>query len=340
MISHSRIPSLLALACCCAAPKSEAVSLVLDYSYDTSGFFGVDSSARATLEQAAADLSSALGAVPLGAMSNNVIAGSSGGTTAIVTWSLSFTNPSTGTTETLSNPDLLPGFAADEIRIFVGWRNLSDSTLGQGGPAAAGISLNGSGTSSLWGGAVDAMELNSNAIMTRGNGPVMGTFSGSLPLGDTPAAYSLSYGAYAGTLWFDSDTNNNGTTDSALDLANYWNLEMALPSAGKADFYSVALHEMMHAIGAGTSLSWNSLSGDSSINGAHFSTGSQSLRLSDNSPQAAVLNATIPFGERRELTTMDMQYLSMIGFNAVPEPGTPLLLALGSAWLIRRRRPA
>jgi hypothetical protein len=48
--------------------------------------------------------------------------------------------------------------------------------------------------------------------------------------------------------------HNNGTTDSASLLDSYWHYDHTSPvAAGQNDFYSVALHELLHSIGFGSS---------------------------------------------------------------------------------------
>ena len=314
-----------------------AVTLVMDYSKDTSSFFTPGSDARASLEQAAADISAILLDGQLGALTNNVITGNVSGTTATSTWNMGFTNPSTGAAESLPNPDAVPGFAADEIRIYVGWRNLTGSVLGQGGPGTGGTSLSGGGSPSNWIAAVNAMDTASDAMMNRGGGPIIGTLSGSLTLGATSASYSLEFGSFIGNLWFDSDTDNNSLTDSAGTLDSFWNLDLGLPSAGQADLYSVALHELLHAIGFGTSQSWTDLPADPNISGGHLASGVTGFRLIDGLSQDAVMTPTITLGTRKTLTTTDLQYLGAIGFAVIPEPGTTALLGLLSLGLLRRR---
>src|SRR2546423_6302968 len=74
------------------AREVPALTIQLDYSFDTSGFFN-DPSRRAVLQQAANDIGSQL-TTPLSA----ILPG--GGNT----WSASFFNPSTGQQVSLDNP--------------------------------------------------------------------------------------------------------------------------------------------------------------------------------------------------------------------------------------------
>lgn len=91
-----------------------AILIQIDYSRDTSGFFAAHADARATLEQAAAELGNTLSAT-LAAITpsgNN-------------TWTATFTDPVTGRQVSLVNPTI----AANTITVFVGSLPLSGSTL-------------------------------------------------------------------------------------------------------------------------------------------------------------------------------------------------------------------
>ncbi|MDB6070146.1 MAG: hypothetical protein JWL81_1317 [Verrucomicrobiales bacterium] len=308
--------------------------LVIDYSHDTSAFFTVGSEARATLERAAADISDVLVDHQLGGLVSNKITGDSNGTTAEVTWSLSYFNPVTGASVSLPNPHLSPGFAEDEIRVFVGWRNLGGITLGQGGPAVnAGLGINGSGVPEEFANAVTAMGVASDLVMTRGSGPIISSFSGTV--GGYP--YEFDYGSFMGSLWFDSDTNNDSVTDNFSLLDSSWNFGMSLPGPGENDFYSVALHELLHSIGLGSSVSWNALSGDPGVSGGHLVSGLMGYRLSDGLAQEALMSPSLATGSRKSLTTIDLAYLSDIGFVVIPEPGVWGLVMAGVMVLGGRR---
>ncbi|WP_417736463.1 carboxypeptidase regulatory-like domain-containing protein [Rosistilla oblonga] len=99
-----------------------AVDIVFDYTYDDSGFF--DTQAKAALERAATDyetrLLDTLTAIPAPTGGNS--------------WTASFQDPETGSTVNLPNLQL----AENEVRVFVGSRNLTGSTLGK---ASAGYGV-------------------------------------------------------------------------------------------------------------------------------------------------------------------------------------------------------
>jgi hypothetical protein len=91
-----------------------AILIHIDYSRDTSGFFATNPVARATLEQAAAELGNGLNA-------NLAAIVPSGGNT----WTATFTDPVTDNRVSLANPTI----PANTITVFVGARSLSGSTL-------------------------------------------------------------------------------------------------------------------------------------------------------------------------------------------------------------------
>jgi hypothetical protein len=113
-----------------------AMDIALDYTYDT--FFASHPVAKATLEKAAADISAAITS-NLGATTDTNSA-TSGITTVTFDWQLSFTNPTTGATNTPFDPLVLP---ANQVRIFTGMQNISGTTLGKGGPGGFGYSQPG-----------------------------------------------------------------------------------------------------------------------------------------------------------------------------------------------------
>ena len=102
-------------------------SVVVDYSFDTQGFFD-DTARRDALEDVAATISESLNDT----LSAIVPTGSN-------TWSQSFFHPGTGDFGSfVSNPTV----NADEIVVYVGGQDLGDGELGLGGPG--GFSASGS----------------------------------------------------------------------------------------------------------------------------------------------------------------------------------------------------
>ncbi len=327
--------------------SAHAVVLVVDYTYDSGNFFNTNLTAKAALEAAAQDISNAITS-SLGPVTTDEYISTNGNTTATFNWSIDFNNPTTNAPESLATFNA----AANQITLFAGMRSLPGSTLGVGGGTGAAFTIGAQSTgnpATEWAGAVAGAESLSNAAMLRGGGPVMGTLSGSMTFGAT-ANYSLQYGALFGTLSMDSDVGTVWHYDHTTAVGG-----------GENDFYSVALHEMLHAIGIGTSDTWESKTSGTSwtgtnvINlmgsgtglidagGAHIANGTMSTRISDGLAQEAVMDPTITVGTRKSLTELDLAFLRDLGYttvSAVPEPSRTLLLLVGVCGLFLARRRA
>lgn len=349
-----RTPILAAMLAALAALPASALTIQIDYTYDT--FFSTNATAKATLEKAAADLSHYLGATTISAVPVSSFTGVNGDSMVTIDWGLSFQNPSLATSVIeLSNFSS----AADTITIYAGMMPLQTGALGIGGPVGASYTLTGSGSSATWAGAVNAAVGASNAGLSRDGGAVAGSFDGSSTLGSATAEYSLAYGILGGVISFDNDTNNDGVADGATALAQYWNFDYNLTSfPGKNDFYSVALHEMMHALGLGASDSWDELvSGTTwlgenaialtgigtslvSLSGDHIAPSVKSTSLFNGALQEVAMDPSQTVGTRKYMTHLDLAFMEDLGYTAVPEPGTLALIALAAALgcAIRPRR--
>ena len=326
----------------------------MDYSLDSTGFFASNSAARAAVDAAAADLSAAI--LPsLGAVNSDSFSGSSGGATATLDWRMTYRNPVTNANISIQDFTL----AADSITIYAGMRSLAGPTLGEGGPGGAGLSAGISGPSGQHQAAMNEARRDSNSVMPRdaggGEGPIMGTLSGTIG----SASFNVSYGPLAGSLWLDNDTDNNGSVDGASRLDAFWHFDHSTAVApGKNDFYSVALHEILHSIGFGTADTWNNLTagtswtgsnvralnGGSGLNliagdGTHIADSYSSFRLSDGAIQEVLMDRSLTTGTRKSLTVMDLAFLRDLGYATIPEPSTVALLASSAvAFPLRRRR--
>ncbi len=329
------------LAIALAVP-SRGITVNLSYQDDSDTFF--TPLARSTLLKAASDVSFAV-TTSLSALNQSSYSGTNGSTTATVDWSFRYSNPNTGA----NAPDVTTfDFLADEFRVVVGRRTLGGTTLGRGGPSGAGISLGGSGFENEWPGAIDAMEAASNATMPRG-GPALGLLSGDFQFGATPGPYDLNYGFAIGALVFDDMTSWNFSYDT-------------LPTASQNDFYSVAVHEILHSIGLGASRAWDVQKSGTDWMGpeviamlgtginvldsgeAHIRSGLMGSPIIDgvyrsDLTQEAVMDPDITTGTRKYITDLDIAFLNDMGWEtvAVPEPSTSLL-ASGFVILLAARR--
>jgi hypothetical protein len=186
----------------------------------------------------------------------------------------------------------LPGstaISADQILVFVGGRNLPNGALGVGGPG--GYQASGS---LAW----------LNTIRSRGE-------PGALTSPATDFAPALGHMAFdtAGTNWhFGAGTS--GLNHDAVD------------------FLSVAVHELAHVLGIGTSASWDRLTSTGAFSGstaaavfggsvpldptaAHWAEGTQTQA------GEAAMDPTITVGTRKLPTPLDWAALLDIGWEVV-----------------------
>jgi hypothetical protein len=310
---------------------STANAININLEYPVGSLFSAthDVAAKAAINAAAADLSAAI-TTSLTAIDSNVFVGTNGQTTMTFDWRFQYDDPSTQAEVDINDPVL----AANAVTMFVGARSILGTTLGVGGPAGAGFGSSGSGFGGQWVGAVAGAESLSEAELRRGGGPVLNTFAGSSTLQGVTANYSIDVGIAYGTLSLDYDGNNNGERDTDAQLSNYWHFNHATPvAAGKNDLYSVALHEMLHALGIGASDAWTLKtsgtnwigtevtdlygSGTNLVGGGHIASGIMSTSIVDGSPQEVVMDPSITQGSRKYLTALDLAFLRDIGYSTI-----------------------
>jgi len=193
---------------------------------------------------------------------------------------------------------------ADTLLVFVGARNISN--LGIGGPGGYQVS----GTSQFV-----------NNMVTRGQS--------GIATGSGDSSTNTDFAPWGGNVVFDSDASWNYSTDP--------------PAAGVNEFYSVAVHELAHLLGVGTSHSWTNqinasgqFAGTHSVQAhgspialdptdSHWASGTDSTLPGTITVQETALDPEITVGTRKELTTLDWAALQDVGWEVAPVSFAPTL---------------
>mgnify|MGYP000521138031 CR=1 FL=1 len=217
-----------------------------------------------------------------------------------------FSNPGDGSEETITDFSV----ATDTLLVYAGGQTLEGSTIGQGGPGGFSIS----GTSSF---------LNSSISRGQGGGVESGV----------KGATAFDFALWGGSITFDTGAAWYFDTDTSTDESFSGN-----------DFYSIALHELAHLLGFGTSDSWDNqvsagvFTGDNSgsvslaSGDAHWLNGTSSL-IDGIDSQETAMDPSITTGTRKHFTDLDLDGLRDVGWevNAVPVPAA--VYFFGSALL-------
>lgn len=234
-------------------------------------------------------------------------------------FNVNFSHPGTGASQTVNNLSV----PADTLIVYAGGSALGGTTLGQGGPGGFSIP------------SAQSQAFIDNAV-SRGQPGALGA-----------ASTQTDFGPWGGAITFDNDGSTNWYFDTDLSTS---------ADVVNSDFFSVALHELGHLLGIGTSNSWFNL-----ISGSDFTGAASSSVFGGNVPlensghwldgtkglvngvsQEAAMDPSILQGTRKVFTDLDLAGLADVGWEvtAVPVPAAVWLFGSGLLGLVvtARRR--
>lgn len=291
---------------------ADAVTIQINYSFDSGNYFGAGSAQRARLEDAAAVFENVL--------EDDLDAITPTGTYAFFipeSWQVSFRNPSTGGNATVD--DL--AVPADTIILYVGARNLSGGAISEAGFGGASLfTFPGSSFET--------------AARTRGESGV-----GTTDFAPWGGFLSVDTGTV-----FDTTLDGNGSDQHLFSTLVH---EIAhVLGLGTAPSWAAQINGSNQFTGSesvadqGGNVPLHFSVGTGRYD--HWAEGTMSDIRGTMTPQEAALDPTIAAGTVKLLTNLDWAGLDDIGWDIaapVPEPSSFLMLiAAGSLLPLRRRR--
>ena len=308
------------------AGQASAINVVIDYTYDTTNFFGAGNpsgaaagqQARDSLDAAASYFSDILTDTFTGIDTPPSYHSELFDGYTVWEWTAMFTHPTTGSVASIVNATIQP----DEYRIYAGARSLGSMTAGRGGSGGYNVLVNPTG--GFLQSEIDEMNQITDAffsdVQTRGQ--------------------ASGFSRWGGSISFDND----GSTTWSYN-------HNAAPLSNTVDFYSVAIHELAHSLGFGGS-EWQSLISGTSFTGAaalaeygsyppvstddfaHWDNDTMSTVYGTATAQEAAMDPDILDGTRKRFTALDAAGMADIGWDIVP----PVLLLDGDPQRRRVRR--
>jgi hypothetical protein len=286
------------------APRAWAFNMVIDYTYDTSGFFTTHTDAKASLEAAAGFFNGII-------LDNLAAITPSGGNT----WSEDFFHPGTGAWQTVENPTVALG----NFVVYAGAYDLGSTTLGEGG--YGGYSSNGD-------------EAWNTLVATRGEAGV----DDSPPTDFANWGGSVSFDS-EGTVWnFDhtilpSSVESDFFSVALHELGHVLGLSVYDPDNSWNTYQSGTTFA-----GPNVVLLSGSAVGTVDATDRHWAAGTMSVVFGTSTAQEAAMDPTLTVGTRKYFTELDVAALRDVGWMVVPEADSWQLLAIGGALVFLLRR--
>ncbi len=234
-----------------------------------------------------------------------------------------FHDPGLGGSASINGFDV----AANTIRVFAGGRNLGNSTLGIGGPGGFTVS------------STTPVFINNAISRGQGDGTTAATLNKIDQDGNIVDQSAYDFGPWGGAITFN--TEKSWYFDSDISTEESF--------AGNNDFYSVALHELAHLLGFGTSDSWRNLVNGDEFVGVNSSLENQGSVLLDaneihwlngttssidgEGDQEVLLDPSVTTGTRKHFTDLDLAGLQDVGWEVSAIPVPAAVYFFGSALL-------